>query len=411
MKISILTLGCRTNQAESLYIEKQALLKGHALVSLNDNPDCCIINTCAVTSKADYQSRQLINRSLKKANKIFVTGCYATLYKESIQKDPKIILIENNSKDKISDFLNSENIAISNKDYKLSKARPIVKIQEGCNNNCSYCAIIQSRGRARSRNISEIIKEISEYYAIGYNEVVLTGTNIGQFGLDFNHYFNLTDLIELILEQTSIPKIRISSIEINYIDNRFINLFKNNRLCNHLHIPIQSGDNNILKYMNRPYSVEEFIDKICNISENIDNISIGSDIIVGFPYETDKEFLNTYKIAEELPFSYFHVFPFSKRDNSLASSFSNLSKNDEIFYRTQKLIELSQKKKVMFIKTQLHKVTDFIIEDVKENFFIGTTSNYLKSFLPFNKKLNPKDLVKIEHILFQRGQLFSKLVI
>ena len=411
MKIAILTLGCKTNQSESLHIEKYALSQGNEIVPLKDQPDLCIINTCSVTSKADYQSRQLINRALKESKNIIVTGCYAQLNKELLLKNSRLKFIDNKSKDELKNYLNNKELNHLNKLIELSRTRPIIKIQEGCNNNCSYCSIIYSRGRARSREVISIINDINDYSMLGYKEIVLTGTNIGQYGIDLKGNINLKTLLYEILEKTNISRVRLSSIEINYIDSEFINIIKNNKICKHLHIPLQSADNNILKSMNRPYTIEEFSDKIISIKENMDDISIGSDVIVGYPLETDNEFNNTYNFLQEFPFSYFHVFKYSKRANTLSSQYSIRSSFKEIDYRSKRLINLSKNKKRDFISSQIGKINEIIIEDKEKDFLFGTSSNYIKTYISEKHTYKPKDLVKIRFISFHRDIVLSEPII
>ncbi len=408
MKVSILTLGCRTNQAESLSIEKKAIIQGHEIVPIIDNPDLCIINTCSVTSKADYQSRQLINRALKTTAKVIVTGCYAHLNNSQLLKNPFLTVLSNQNKGLIANYLTQGLNTTVQSNTNLSRTRPIIKVQEGCNNECTYCAIPLARGKAKSIPIDTVVNEILEYENRGYNEVVLTGTNIGQYGLDLLPQRSFNWLLREILDKTTIKRIRISSIEVNYIDEEFIKLLNHNRLCKHLHIPLQSGDNKVLKAMNRPYLREEFIEKVLVIKRLYPNISIGSDIMVGFPYEGSSQFATTVEVIEKTPLSYFHTFVYSPRPNTVAAQMPLKSSSMEIKRRSETLIGLSKIKKQAFIESQIGKPNEMIVENRSIDGFEGTTTNYIKVTIMPVVAVNKKDLLSIRLTDFKDQRVFAK---
>ncbi|MFQ3574115.1 MAG: radical SAM protein, partial [Thermodesulfovibrionales bacterium] len=273
MKVSVLTIGCRTNQSESQSIIREILTNGHQLVDLKENPDFCVINTCAVTSKADSQSRQTIQKALRYANKVVVTGCFAHLNKSYIKGLDRILLYDNNFKNDIIKIF-QEDSRVNSKDIKMNVSRPIIKVQEGCNDNCTYCSIINARGKSKSIHPKEIIDTVKQYVDEGYSEIVLSGTNIGQYGSDLSSKLDIYMLISEILSRTSIKKIRISSIEVKFVNDTLIELLKDERVCKHLHIPLQSGDNHVLRSMNRQYSIEEYYYRVNKVKEVIDNIAI-----------------------------------------------------------------------------------------------------------------------------------------
>ncbi len=402
MKITILTLGCRTNQAESLYIEKEALLKQHQVVRLNEDPDLCIINTCAVTAKADYQSRQLINRALKTKGQIIVTGCYGQLHIKELSEVKRLQLIPNNNKELIPNYFDSTSNITS---HIHSRARPIIKIQEGCANECTYCTIPLSRGKGQSVSIDKVINEIQFYETQGFNEIVLTGTNIGAY--EYEGY-DLKRLLRHILNGTTIARLRISSIEINHIDTELIDIIGDKRICKHLHIPLQSGSDRVLTDMGRPYLRAEYQSKVLQLKALYPDISIGCDIIVGFPTEGQREFAETLDLLQQLPLSYIHVFTFSPRKGTLAASMRQSTNFNDIKKRSEALIRLSAYKREQFVMSQIGKVSDLIVEKIYPDKIEGTTNNYIKASIepPFNVK--EKSLIYIQLTKFNGTEVYGK---
>jgi threonylcarbamoyladenosine tRNA methylthiotransferase MtaB len=412
MKVSILTLGCRTNQAESLSIEKEAITHGHEIVPITDNPELCIVNTCSVTSKADYQSRQLINRAIRSKAHVIVTGCYAQLHESVLPQSPFLTVLSNKNKGLISNYLSkSLDNPVSSLFTRLSKARPIIKVQEGCNNDCTYCSIPLARGRAQSIPLKTIIREILDYENRGFNEVVLTGTNIGQYGLELSPQRSFVWLLGEILDKTTIKRIRISSIEVNYIDEDFIELLNLNRLCKHLHIPLQSGDNKVLEAMKRPYLREDFMEKVLHIKRLYPDISIGSDIMVGFPCEGINQFASTVEVIEATPLSYFHVFVYSQRGNTPAAQMPLEANFKEIKERSEVLIGLSKRKRQAFIGSQIGKPNEMIIENKTVRGLEGTTSNYIKVLVPPIVSVTEKDLLAIRLTGFKDDEVYAEPVL
>ncbi len=392
MRFSILTLGCKVNQTESNYIENRLLRNSHCSVGLKNRPEICIVNTCSVTSKSDRQSRQLIRQALRTGARVYVTGCYSELSKDeikSINEDIKII----DNKDKLSFINDNDNSCVETKYNNAGRSRAMVKIQDGCNARCSYCLIPIARGRSESRNISEILNEIKDLEASGYREVVLTGINIGLYGLDFDSRSSLSDLIEKIILNTRHIRLRLSSIEPDYIDERLVELLTEKRTCNHVHIPLQSGDDEILFKMKRNYTVKDYTKIIDNIFKSINNISIGTDIITGFPAESDVNFKNTCNYLSSIPLSYLHIFPYSKRKHTLAANIKDQISDSIKKERSMVLRDLSSSKKKKYMNNQINLVLPVIIERTNGSFCSGTTDNYLKIFLNMKKGIKGKNLI------------------
>lgn len=378
MKIAVLTLGCKVNQAESASIKEVLKLGGHELVELEDSPELCIINTCTVTQKSDYQSRQLIRRAAKTGAELIVTGCYSELNKEEVKKIANIKeIIENKEKVNYFNKFIKETESFYLNIGSGGRARYTLKVQDGCDANCSYCAIPMARGRSRSVLLEEIILSIRGAVERGYNEVVLTGIHLGQYRTEKGG--SLSTLIEDIFQRTDIKRIRLSSLEINEIDDKLIGLFSEGRLCPHLHIPLQSGDDEILRAMNRRYSAQEFSERIVRITSRLQDVALGTDVIVGFPGEGERNFQNTFEVLERLPFTYIHVFPFSPRLGTKAFMMKGRPNPMEVKKRASLLRALSLRKKSQYMARHIGKTLEILIEErVSDSVCRGTSGNYLK---------------------------------
>lgn len=378
MKITVLTLGCKVNQSESSVIEGNLLKNGNTLVKLSEHPDICIINTCTVTAKSDYQSRQLIRRALRESSQVYVTGCYSEMNRDEIQNiDGRILIFDNNNKYSIINMISPELERIT---FNYSKrARPSIKIQDGCNMACSYCIVPHARGKSQSVRPYEIIERIKSLEDEDYNEVVLTGIHIGSYGYDLNPRLKLSDIIKIILKKTMIQRIRISSLETHEINEELLDIFSDDRICRHIHLPLQSGDDKILKLMNRKYTAMKFRKIVEQIMGNIPGIALGTDIIAGFPGEGENEFRNTRKFLEELPFSYLHVFPYSCRPNTIASQMQGQVASSIKKERYAVLEHLNRVIKKRYAESQIGKKLAVVIEErSNDGTTSGTSSNYLK---------------------------------
>lgn len=378
MKVALLTLGCRVNQSESSVIEGTLKENGITIVNLSDNPDFCIINTCTVTSKSDYQSRQLIRRAARTGAKVLVTGCYSELKSKEATSIPGVFkLIENQRKYEITDIVMGTK---TDPFYgNCNRSRPYLKVQDGCNFKCAYCSVPLARGKSRSIPVEDAVRTAHFISEQGYNEIVLTGIHLGTYGFDLKEKANLTDLIKKILLETKIHRLRLSSLEINEINDEFIELLQEDRICRHLHLPLQSGSDKILNLMKRRYSVQQFSKKVMMIFRKVENISLGSDIIAGFPGEGEEEFLKTYTLLRELPFSYLHIFPFSPRPYTEAAEMPTKPSRDVVRKRLEELLELNRIIRARYVSSQLSRILEVIVEEkINEEIVAGTSSNYLK---------------------------------
>ncbi|MDD4187538.1 MAG: tRNA (N(6)-L-threonylcarbamoyladenosine(37)-C(2))-methylthiotransferase MtaB [Bacilli bacterium] len=404
MRVSIETLGCKVNLYESQVIKEQFENNNDYIVSINDAPDVIVINTCTVTNQSDAKSRKLI-RQAKRINPssiLIVCGCSSQMHQDDLKELEIDILLGNKDKSKILEYLNDylENKNKIVKFYDLNKVlfedmhiknfsgrtRAFVKIQDGCNNYCSYCIIPYIRGNIRNKNFTLAVKEIKNIVNSGYKEIVLTGIHTGSYGAGTN--YNLVALIKEISKIDNLDRIRISSIEATEITQEFLEEVKNNpKICNHLHIPLQSGSDKVLKEMNRKYNLEEYL-KIINDIRNIrPDINITTDLIVGFPTETEKDFQDSLKTVLKLEFGKIHVFPYSKRDNTVAAKMKNIVSDSDKKIRSKEMHQVSRMLEERYYQKLLNQKLKVLIEEVKDNISIGHTSNYLK--VKINKKLTP----------------------
>lgn len=378
-KVAVLTLGCRVNQSESAVIEGTLKRHGVSIVPLKDNPDICIINTCTVTGKSDATSRYLIRRAAKTGAQIIVTGCYSQLKRNQVSAIHGVSeIVPTDEKDTIISRVLGHDVEPA---YCLhDRARPYLKVQDGCNFRCTYCAVALARGSSRSLRVEEAVRRASDIAMQGHNEIVLTGVHLGSYGQDLIPRTSLARLIKAILNSTSLFRIRLSSIEINEIDDELIELLGDARVCRHLHLPLQSGSDLILKLMNRNYSALAYKKKLLRLSRISADLALGTDVIVGFPAEEQKEFMVTYKlVSEELPFSYIHLFPYSRRSGTLAADLKPQISGNIISERIAVMKELGRAKRRAFVSTQVDKILDVIAEEEDgKGVSIGTTSNYLK---------------------------------
>ena len=384
MKISVLNLGCKVNQAECSEIKAGLAASGHHITDLSEKPDLCIINTCSVTAKSDYQSRQLIRRARRLGARVIVTGCYADLNRGAVLRMEGVERVfANSEKSRIVGEI-GESGAIGSPTPQLSgRSRFTLKVQDGCNYSCSYCLIPKARGRSRSLSLDSIRRKVEEL-SLHYQEIVLTGIHLGTYGYDLLPQVTLSHLLKALL-QTPIGRIRLSSLEINEINDELLEVLADERVCRHLHIPVQSGDDRILRLMQRRYDINRFVAALARIREYLPDISIGTDAIVGFPTEDPKDFERSYRVIESLPFSYIHVFPFSVRPGTKASLFTPQVAEGEKRERAALLSSLGIQKKRAFMDSQLGKILDPLLEtECDDHHLLGTTGNYLKVKVPLD---------------------------
>ena len=424
-KFYILTLGCKVNVYESSAMREILLEHGYIEVDKDENCDVCIINTCSVTHVSDAKSRQMIRKMIKQNPNciIAVVGCYSQMFKDVVKNIEGVnIVIGTKYRNKIYELIEEykekkiQIIKVDDYDPKqkfenmnvtpfLEMTRAYLKIQDGCNNFCTYCIIPYARGPQRSRDKFDIFNEVNDLLNKGYKEIVLTGIHTGSYGFE-NKEYRLSDLIsDLINKFDNLYRIRISSIEIVEIDNKLIDLISNSKVVvDHLHIPLQAGSDEILKLMNRRYNIEYFKNVINKIREKVPNIAITTDVIVGFPYETDELFNKTIENIKEINFAQLHVFPYSPRKGTKAASMSNQIDPKIKKERVQILMNLSRKLNGAYIEKYLNKEIDILFETIdNDGYLYGHSTNYIKVRAKGNKELI-NQIKKVKIISFLDGQ-------
>lgn len=417
MKFQIYTLGCKVNTYESNVMRDALLNKGYFEVGLKEKADITIINTCTVTNTADSKSMKVIRQAIRRNENaiIVVCGCLVQNKKEEVSKiDGVDIVIGNINKSKIVDYIEKyieekkqevdvRNIMNTNFEPMMlnnfNKTRAFVKIQDGCNNFCSYCIIPYTRGNVRSKDKQSVLKEIQLLVDEGHKEVVLTGIHTGNYGAEFADY-KFADLLKDIVKIDKLERLRISSIEITEINDDVMEVIKeNNILVDHMHIPLQSGSDAVLKRMNRKYDKEYFINKIKKLRKIRPNISITTDVIVGFPGETKEEFEETIETIKKIEFTKLHVFPYSKREGTKAAIMDGQVDENIKKKRVKILLQLSKELEYNYMEKFIGQKVIFIPEIAKEEYIIGHTGNFLNVKYRGNKNDLNKDIeVKINNI-------------
>jgi len=394
------TLGCKVNHYETEAIWQLFKSAGYERVEFESMADVYVINTCTVTNTGDKKSRQVIRRAVRKNPDavIAVTGCYAQTSPAEIMAIPGVdIVVGTQDRVKMLDYIeqykeerkpiNAVGNIMKNRVYEeldvpafTDRTRASLKIQEGCNNFCTFCIIPWARGLMRSRNPKEVIHQAQQLVEAGYKEIVLTGIHTGGYGEDMKDY-NLAMLLRELEEQVEgLKRIRISSIEASQITDEVIEVLANSKkVVNHLHIPIQSGSDTVLKRMRRKYTMEFFADRLVKLKKALPNLAVTSDVIVGFPGETEEEFMDTYNFIKEHKFSELHVFPYSKRTGTPAARMDNQVDEEIKNERVHRLIELSNQLAKEYALQFEGEVLEVIPEEQLENgLFEGYTDNYLK---------------------------------
>ncbi|MDY0082761.1 MAG: tRNA (N(6)-L-threonylcarbamoyladenosine(37)-C(2))-methylthiotransferase MtaB [Ignavibacteriaceae bacterium] len=397
-KVALHTLGCKLNFSETSTIGNQFLKNGFSIVDFNDSADVYLFNTCAVTEIAERECRQLVRKALRINPEAFiiVTGCYAQLRPEEIsaiegvdavlgsnEKFDIFSLLQDFDKKELScvyvspkEELNSFGLASSTDAD--SRTRAYFKIQDGCDYKCSFCTIPLARGKSRSMQPELVTNEFKKLLEQGYKEIILTGVNVGDYGKSFDTSFY--EILKSLINIEGDFRLRISSIEPNLLTDEIINLTaESDKICRHFHIPLQSGSNSILRSMQRRYTVEDYKNVIEKVKKRIPDCGIGVDVIVGYPGETEKEFLETYNFLVELPVSYLHVFTYSERPDTKAISINAKVDITERKKRNKMLRILSDKKKNAFYTSVINKDLEVLFESSEENTTIkGFSSNYVR---------------------------------
>lgn len=421
IKVAFCSLGCKVNQYETNAMMQECINNGYEIREFNEFADVYIVNTCTVTNMADRKSRQML-RKMKEINKnaiVVACGCYAQIAREELKKIEEIdIIIGNNEKkdlvkiitdkmveksdkikEEISDVLHQDKYVEFGTTTYTEKTRAVVKIQDGCDRFCSYCIIPYARGKVRSRKLENIINEVQKIANNGIKEIVITGIHIASYGKDFNYEIKLIDVLEALNKIEGIERIRLGSLEPTLITEDFIErLIKLNKVCNHFHLSLQSGCDDTLKRMNRKYNTKEFKKSVELIRKNYKDAIITTDIIVGFPGETEQEFLQTYKFLQDIKFYKMHVFKYSQRKGTKAAQMPNQVDSKIKEERSKKLIQLSNQNSIEYNVTKINENIDVLVEELEDNFYKGHSKNYILVKIPNNGEdiVNTIQKVKIE---------------
>ncbi len=422
--VRFVTLGCKVNQYETNAMAQKFLEKGYQIIeeitpeNEDIKPDICIINTCTVTNMSDRKSRQMLRRMKEKNPETIVVavGCYAQVAKEELAKIPEIdLVLGNNEKVEVvkhvEEYINNNinNVELDDVMYSkefsdfgnvtyTEKTRAVIKIQDGCDRFCSYCIIPYARGRVRSRKPESIISEITQIASKGIKEVVITGIHIASYGKDFamskdNKLANyrLIDLLEEINEIQGIQRIRLGSIEPLLITEEFVERLKKlEKICHHFHLSLQSGCDETLKRMNRRYTTEQFKEIVRLLRNAYSDVNLTTDIIVGFPGETDEEFNKTYQFLKEIKFYKMHVFKYSPRKGTKAAVMLNQINGDIKEERSKKLIELSDRNEIEYNNSYIGKNVEVLFEEEKDGMYKGHTQNYIMVYCQSKENLDNK---------------------
>lgn len=423
--VYFITLGCKVNQYETNAMAQKFLDKGYKVIEeeipkeTDMKPDICIINTCTVTNMSDRKSRQMMRR-VKEINPnaiVVAAGCYVQVAKDDIEKIPEIdLVLGNNEKTEIvkyvENYMNKNTEQVELDDVSKSrefadfgdvtyteKTRAVIKIQDGCDRFCTYCIIPYARGRVRSRKPESVISEVKHIASKGIKEVVITGIHIASYGKDFADSedeklkkYRLIDLLEEINKVEGIKRIRLGSIEPLLITEEFVQrLEKLEKICHHFHLSLQSGCNATLKRMNRRYTTEQFKHIVSLLRNTYNDVNLTTDVIVGFPGETEAEFEQTYQFLKEIKFYKMHVFKYSQRKGTVAAAMPNQIDGKVKEERSKKLIELSNENELEYNKSYIGKTVEVLFEEEKDGMHKGHTQNYMMVCCPINNMNSIKE--------------------
>lgn len=431
--VKFITLGCKVNQYETNAMAQKFLEKGYKVIEEyeqnGEKPDICIINTCTVTNMSDRKSRQMLRREKENNKNVIVVavGCYAQVAKNELNKIPEIdLVLGNNEKVDIvkyvEDYINENENNIEIEDVMQSrlfsdfgditfteKTRAVVKIQDGCDRFCSYCIIPYARGRVRSRKPESIISEITKIAEKDIKEVVITGIHIASYGKDFKEEYKLIDLLEEINKIDGIERIRLGSIEPLLITDEFVERLKKiDKICHHFHLSLQSGCDETLKRMNRRYTTEQFKEIVKRLRNTYSDVNLTTDIIVGFPGETEEEFEKTYRFLDEIKFYKMHIFKYSQRKGTKAAVMQNQIPGDIKELRSRRLIELSNKNEFEINQKYIGKKVEVLFEEEKEGVFKGHTTNYILVYCNDEKENLSNKIQEVECIQNLNDHILAK---
>lgn len=429
MKVAIYTLGCKVNTYESEYAAKEFIKRGYDLTDFSDETaDVYLINTCTVTNTSDQKSRKMIRQAKKKNPNAVVAamGCFTQIRdNDSSIMDFVDVVIGNTDKSKIVDlieeYIKTKKKILNIKDITKEKfddmeishfntrTRALVKIEDGCENFCSYCIIPYVRGKVRSKDPKKVIKEVKSLVNNGYKEIVLTGIHTGHYGSDLENY-DFSDLLNELDKIEGLKRIRISSIEIVELNDKFLEILKkSDKIVNHIHIPLQAGSNHVLKLMNRRYDKDYYQNRINKIKEIRSDMAITTDVIVGFPNESQEDFNETIDFVKKVDFAGGHIFPFSVRQGTPAAKMSGGLTKEEKHIRCKKLISVFDELESAYYKKHIGKTKAVIPETYQDGYLTGHTDNYLKvKFKGCEELIGKEVFVKIDK--YENKILFGKVL-
>ena len=432
-KVAFITLGCKVNQYETNGMIQEFIECGYEVIEHTEKADIYIVNTCTVTNMSDRKSRQMLRRvkDLNPEAIVVACGCYVQVAKEELEKIKEIDLILGNNEKKdiikhieeyektqekqveIEDVMSQKEFVDFGEVTYTEKTRAVIKVQDGCDRFCSYCIIPYARGRVRSRNPQSVLDEIRKISKEGIKEVVITGIHVASYGKDFKEEYRLIDLLEEINQIEGIERIRLGSIEPLLITEEFMKrLTKLEKICHHFHLSLQSGCNETLKRMNRRYTTEQFKEIVNILREYYEDVILTTDIIVGFPGETEEEFDKTYKFLKEINFYKMHVFKYSPRKGTKASQMKEQIDGKVKEERSQRLIELSSKNEEGYNKSYIGRKVEVLFEEKKEGVYKGHTKNYILAYLSEEKsKVNQLEnhMIKVKCVNVENDHLIVEM--
>jgi threonylcarbamoyladenosine tRNA methylthiotransferase MtaB len=425
MRIAFTTLGCKINQVETDVLRQDLEARGNAIVPFSADADVYIINTCSVTAKSDYQCRQAIRSAVRRGQRatVVVTGCYAELNPGEIKKIAGVDhIVGTRDKDKIPDIVSHMHSSLSRSgepkadsnavEIVRKRTRGFLKIQDGCDNRCSYCIVPFARGRSRSVSFQEVLRVFERMVHDGCPEIVLTGIHIGTYGSDLGTGTSLTKLLRTLLASRGGARIRLSSIEPQEITQELISLLGTG-LCRHLHIPLQSGDDTILASMKRNYTSSFYRSLLDRIAGQSPDIALGADVMVGFPGEGEREFQNTVRLVEQAPLTHLHVFSYSPRPGTLAMDMNGQVPDRVKKTRSEVLRNLAQEKNGRFNKRHIGSELEAVVldkHDGQTGFLTGLTDNYITAHISKAKKEHIGKIVRIIMKEMNNGESYAEIL-
>ncbi len=428
-KVAFITLGCKVNQYETNSMIQKFIQKGYEIVEATEKADIYIVNTCTVTNMSDRKSRQMLRRVKEQNHKAIVVacGCYVQVAKEEVEKIKEIDLVlgnnekkeivemiekyekENEKQSKIEDVMQQKEYVELGEITYTEKTRAVIKVQDGCDRFCSYCIIPYARGRVRSREPEKVIAEIKKIAQQGIKEVVITGIHIASYGKDFKKDYKLIDLLEEINQVNGIQRIRLGSIEPLLITEEFVErLSKLEKICHHFHLSLQSGCDATLKRMNRRYSIQEFQEIVERLRSVYQDAILTTDIIVGFPQESEEEFKETYAFLKKIKFYKMHVFKYSPRKGTKAAQMLGQIDGKIKEERSQKLIKLSDANEKEYHEKYLGKEVEILCEEEKNGYYQGHTKNYILVKVKSKEDLE-NQIVEVKCIENEKGHIMAKM--